>query len=105
MLRNFANRNENYQVIRESKTIEDLVICLKDYYSAHRELTLNICRFLSKLSADTKSCEVIARSNPYSALLGILRVYGVNPNKEFLDILNRATFILGNLTTHYDEAR
>jgi hypothetical protein len=84
------------------------VACLKEYYSNHRELTLNISRFLSKMSSDPECCLHIAKSDPYKAFVGILRVYGqegVIQKKDYMAILNRISYVLGNLTTHFDLAR
>lgn len=53
-----------------------MVSCLKEYYSNYKELTFNISRFLSKMSSDFDCCAQIAKTDPYQALIGILRVYG-----------------------------
>jgi len=70
-------------------------------FSGHKELILNVSRFLSKVSIDFNCAEqlVMNRDN-LPVFLKIMVQY-----KESSAILIRVAFVLGNITTHYEEAR
>jgi len=98
-LRNAANENEQTALLLEHKVVGKLFAALKEY-SQHRELVLNISRILSKLSLDQLCGMEMLKSDQAPVFFQLMGQY-----KEDNMILTRFAFVLGNLTTNYDEVR
>jgi hypothetical protein len=61
---------------------------------------LNISRIISKLSLDNNCSKEILITKNLTFLIDIMTQF-----KEFTPFVIRIAFVLGNLTTYYDEAR
>mmetsp|Transcript_36960 Transcript_36960/g.56611 ORF Transcript_36960/g.56611 Transcript_36960/m.56611 type:complete len:107 (+) Transcript_36960:592-912(+) len=97
-LRNLANIEESYGLILHCHILPQLCKIFSDKrFSGHKELILNVSRFLSKVSIDFGCAEQMAESKTnMPVFLNIMMDY-----KESSAVLIRVAFVLGNLTTHY----
>jgi hypothetical protein len=69
-------------------------------FRGHKELILNVSRLLSKVSIDFNCAEQMVNTKNTPVFLESLERY-----KENSAVLIRIAFVLGNLTTHYEQAR
>lgn len=69
-------------------------------FSQGKELSLNIARLLSKVSLDYYCAEKIVKSGHIINILNAMVQH-----KDSSAILIRLAYILGNLTTNFEEAR
>ena len=69
-------------------------------FSQGKELSLNIARLLSKVSLDYSCAEKIVKSGHIMNCL-----HSMVKHRESSAILIRLAYILGNLTTNFEEAR
>lgn len=69
-----------------------------EMFKGHKELMLNISRVLSKLSID-QECAKLMINQAYT-LINVMHLF-----KENSPFLIRIAFVLGNVTTHYQQAR
>jgi len=69
-------------------------------FSQGKELSLNIARLLSKVSLDLRCAEKIVKSGHINDCLHSMVLH-----RESSAILIRLAYILGNLTTNFEEAR
>jgi len=100
-LRNLANVEESYGLLLNCKVLPLLCgIYSDERFKGHKELVMNISRLLSKVSCDYNCADQIVKQNCTSTFLGSMILY-----KENSAVLIRIAFVLGNLTTHYTEAR
>lgn len=76
------------------------LISLVSEFSNYKELVLNISRILSKLSIDFQCAAQMTKKPHLLTLLNLMESYGDKPN-----VLIRIAFVLGNLTTHYEDVR
>ena len=100
-LRNLANVEESYGLLLNCKVLPLLCgIYSDERFKTHKELVMNISRLLSKVSCDYNCADQIVKQNCTSTFLASMILY-----KENSAVLIRIAFVLGNLTTHYTEAR
>lgn len=66
-----------------------------------KELTLNISRLLSKVSLDISCAEQIVKSGHMSKFLHAM----TSTHRDHSAVLIRLAYILGNLTTNFEDAR
>lgn len=98
-LRNLLNLEESNLQIANFSIISKLINALS-YFKGHKELTLNISRILSKLSIDYQFAAQMCKTTHLQTLVEILEQH-----KDNSAILIRIAFVLGNLTTHFEDVR
>ena len=100
-LRNLANIEESYGLLLNCKVLPKLCQIYSDpRFQNHKELIMNISRLLSKVSIDFNCAEQLVQSKNTQVFLDMMQKY-----KENSAVLIRIAFVLGNLTTHYEQAR
>ena len=99
-LRNLANVDQCYSQLATSAIGKLCDIFFSPQFSQGKELSLNIARILSKVSLDYQCAYKIVKS-------GHVRGYlqSMVQHKDSSAILIRLAYILGNLTTNFEEAR
>ena len=99
-LRNLANVDASHPQIAQSAIKQLCDIFFDPQFNQGKELSLNIARLLSKVSLDYKCAEKIVQS-------GHMRGYldAMVQHRDSSAILIRLAYILGNLTTNFEEAR
>lgn len=103
ILRNYAGDSTSVTDMLRSKVVERGLRTL-DLFFEHSELIFNTCRVLSKLSVDSKCCQLMLdKENLYSGVGVLQRVmlaYSEQPA-----VVSRVGFTLANLSMMYAEAR
>lgn len=99
-LRNLANVDMCHSQLATSAIGKLCDIFFDPVFSQGKELSLNIARLLSKVSLDYRCAEKIVKSGH---IKGYLK--SMVQHKESSAILIRLAYILGNLTTNFEEAR
>ena len=100
-LRNLANVEDSYGLLLTCKVLPKLCEIYGDpRFRGHKELILNVSRLLSKVSIDFNCAEQMVNTKNTPVFLESLERY-----KENSAVLIRIAFVLGNLTTHYEQAR
>ena len=99
-LRNLANVEQCYGQLATSAVGKLCDIFFNPQFSQGKELSLNIARLLSKVSLNHSCADKIVRSGHIKDFLTSMVTH-----KESSAILIRLAYILGNLTTNFEEAR
>ena len=99
-LRNLAQIDDCHGQIAQSAVSKLCDIFFDPTFSQGKELALNIARILSKVSLDGKCAFKIVKSGHLSSFLTAMVLH-----RDSSAILIRLAFILGNLTTNFEEAR
>ena len=99
-LRNLANVEQCYNQLATSAIGKLCDIFFNPEFSQGKELSLNIARLLSKVSLNFSCAEKIVKSGHIKDILT-----SMVQHKESSAILIRLAYILGNLTTNFEEAR
>ena len=99
-LRNLANIDKCYPQLATSAIGKLCDIFFNPEFSQGKELSLNIARLLSKVSLDVRCSQKIVKSGNIRGYLDKMVQF-----KESSAILIRLAYILGNLTTNFEEAR
>lgn len=100
-LRNLANVEESYGLLLNCKVLPNLCDIYNDVrFRDHKELIMNISRLLSKVSIDFNCADQLVQTHHTSTFLNTM-----NHHKDNTAVLIRIAFVLGNLTTHYEQAR
>ena len=95
-----ANVDQCYSQLATSAIGKLCDIFFNPEFSQGKELSLNIARLLSKVSLDYACAEKIVKSGHIKGYLNAMVQH-----KESSAILIRLAYILGNLTTNFEEAR
>lgn len=100
-LRNLANVDSAH--IQISQTIVQRLcdIFFDPQFNQGKELILNISRLLSKVSLDMSCSEKIVNSGYLTKFLEAM----TKTHRDHSAVLIRLAYILGNLTTNFEEAR
>ena len=99
-LRNLANIDQCHPQIAQSAIAKLCDIFFDSQFNQGKELSLNIARLLSKVSSDFRCAEKIVQSGHIKDYLKAMVQHRDNSA-----ILIRLAYILGNLTTNFEEAR
>lgn len=100
-LRNLANVEESYGLLLNCKVLPKLCEIYGDpRFRDHKELIMNISRLLSKVSIDFNCADQLVQTKHTLTFLRTMTTY-----KDNSAVLIRIAFVLGNLTTHYEQAR
>lgn len=92
---------ESYGLLLNCKVLPQLCKIYSDErFRGHKELIMNISRLLSKVSIDYNCADQIVHLKCTNAFLETMVLY-----KDNSAVLIRIAFVLGNLTTHYEQAR
>lgn len=103
VLRNIANRNDMMEEFYQNRVAGKLMTCLLEF-RGHRELVYNVSRILSKLSVDGKQLDEMTRADQYGIFYDLVLQYNGDSEEE-LNIMTRFAFVLGNLTTMFEEPK
>lgn len=99
-LRNLANIDASHEQMADG-AIENLCNVFFDpMFAQGKELMLNIARLLSRVSLNMKCSEMMVKSNHVKDFLAAMVTH-----KHSSAILIRLAYILGSLTTNFEEAR
>ena len=99
-LRNLANVDYCHPQLAQGTIGKLCDIFFDPQFSQGKELSLNIARLLSKVSLDYRCAERIVKSGHIKDYL-----HSMVQHKDSSAILIRLAYILGNLTTNFEEAR
>lgn len=99
-LRNLANIDKCHGQIAQSAVVRLCDIFFDSQFNSGKELSLNIARLLSKVSLDFKCAEKIVSSGHVLDFLNSMILH-----RDSSAILIRIAYILGNLTTNFEDAR
>jgi hypothetical protein len=99
-LRNLANVERCHQQIAQSAIARLCDIFFDSQFNSGKELSLNIARLLSKVSLDFACAEKIVESGHVIDFLNAMILH-----RDSSAILIRLAYILGNLTTNFEDAR
>ena len=99
-LRNLANVEECHHQIAQSAIGKLCDIFFDPQFNQGKELSLNIARLLSKISIDFSCADKIVKSGHIKGYLNAMVQH-----RDSSAILIRLAYILGNLTTNFEEAR
>ena len=99
-LRNLANVEQCHVQIAQSAIGKLSDIFFDPQFNQGKELTLNIARLLSKVSQDLSCADKIVKSGHVKGYLDAMVQH-----RDSSAILIRLAYILGNLTTNFEEAR
>ena len=99
-LRNLANIDQCHHQLAQGAIGKLCDIFFDQNFSQGKELSLNIARLLSKVSLDYRCAEKIVKSGHIRGYL-----HSMVQHRESSAILIRLAYILGNLTTNFEEAR
>jgi hypothetical protein len=100
-LRNLANVDSSHLEISRTVVKRMCDIFFDNNLNSGKELILNISRLLSKVSLDLQCAEQIVKS-------GQMRKFALamsTTHRDHSAVQIRIAYILGNLTTNFDEAR
>lgn len=99
-MRNLANIEKCHSQVAQSAIARLCDIFFDSQFNSGKELILNIARLLSKVSLDYKCAEKIVQSGHVIDFLNSMIMH-----RDSSAILIRIAYILGNLTTNFEEAR
>ena len=100
-LRNLATVDTAHLEIAQRVVKQMCDIFFDPQLNQGKELVLNISRLLSKVSLDMTCAEQIVKSGHISNFISAM----TNQHKDSSAVLIRIAYILGNLTTNFEEAR
>lgn len=100
-LRNLANVDSSHFEISQRIVKQMCDIFFDPTLNSGKELVLNISRLLSKVSLDMACAEQIVKSGHLTKIMTSM----TGQHKDSSAILIRLAYILGNLTTNFEEAR
>ena len=99
-MRNLANIEKCHPQVAQSAIARLCDIFFDSQFNSGKELILNIARLLSKVSLNFKCAEKIVQSGHVIDFLNSMILH-----RDSSAILIRIAYILGNLTTNFEEAR
>ena len=99
-LRNLANVELCQTQIAQSAIVKLCDIFFDPQFNQGKELILNIARLLSKVSLEISCADKIVKTGHVKGFLGAMVQH-----RDSSAILIRLAYILGNLTTNFEEAR